>query len=252
MKNNPLLLKLRRKVWQYKRQRNFLADYRNRLMSPSYSQEGEDMILRRIFQGQDTGFYVDIGAHHPKRYSNTCIFYLQGWRGINIDPAPGTVHTFAASRPRDITLELAIAASRKPLTYFMFNEPALNGFSDELSRNRDGKRQFKIISQKQIETVTLAETLDRHLPANQRIDFLTVDVEGLDFDVLMSNDWSRYQPTIILAEDLAAVSGIPSGGTPLTQFLAERGYVVYAKTVNTLFFRLTSRPLPYEINAQLE
>ena len=56
-----------------------------------YSQEGEDMILGKIFSGQKHGFYVDVGAHHPLRFSNTYLFYLKGWRGINIDAMPGSM-----------------------------------------------------------------------------------------------------------------------------------------------------------------
>ena len=67
------------------------------------------MILRRIFIGKLTGFYVDIGAHHPKRFSNTYIFYQRGWRGINIDAKPGTKEVFNKLRPRDINLEVPIS-----------------------------------------------------------------------------------------------------------------------------------------------
>ena len=60
----------------------------------SWSQEGEDRILYRIFEQQPVGFYVDVGAHHPKRFSNTYFFYRRGWRGINIDAMPGSMKNF--------------------------------------------------------------------------------------------------------------------------------------------------------------
>jgi len=65
----------------------------------SYSQEGEDMILRRIFEDNETGFYVDVGAHHPARFSNTNYFYKRGWRGLNIDAMPGSMSKFKKYRP---------------------------------------------------------------------------------------------------------------------------------------------------------
>ncbi|MFA7355121.1 MAG: SAM-dependent methyltransferase, partial [Sulfurimonadaceae bacterium] len=71
----------------------------------SYSQEGEDMILRRLFEQQPNGFYVDVGAHHPKRFSNTYFFYKKGWRGINIDAMPNSMELFNKIRPRDINIE---------------------------------------------------------------------------------------------------------------------------------------------------
>jgi hypothetical protein len=67
----------------------------------SYSQEGEDMILNRIFEGKCQGFYVDIGAHHPRRFSNTYFFYKHGWTGINVEPNPDVVRIFTPFPPEN-------------------------------------------------------------------------------------------------------------------------------------------------------
>ena len=74
-----------------------------------YSQEGEDMILQRMFGQRREGFFVDVGAHHPFRYSNTYLFYKKGWRGINIDATPGSMREFEKYRPADINLEVAVS-----------------------------------------------------------------------------------------------------------------------------------------------
>ena len=74
----------------------------------SYSQDGEDMVLRKIFKNQKMGFYVDIGAHHPKRFSNTHLLYKKGWKGINIDATPGSMKLFNQLCPRDTNLELGV------------------------------------------------------------------------------------------------------------------------------------------------
>jgi hypothetical protein len=75
----------------------------------SYSQEGEDRVLAHVLDigRRDPGFYVDVGAHHPQRFSNTYAFYLAGWRGLNIEPRPGSLSLFQRLRPRDINLNLA-------------------------------------------------------------------------------------------------------------------------------------------------
>ncbi|MCP2732462.1 FkbM family methyltransferase, partial [Symplocastrum sp. BBK-W-15] len=99
----------------------------------SYSQEGEDMIISRFFEGKKQGFYVDVGAHHPQRFSNTYRFYLQGWRGINIDAMPGSMEIFNKIRANDINLEISISDCNQILTYYEFNEPALNGFCADIS-----------------------------------------------------------------------------------------------------------------------
>src|SRR3989304_3055726 len=104
----------------------------------SFAQEGEDLLLVSLFEGQASGFYVDVGAHHPRRYSNTLALYSKGWNGINIDAMPGSMRPFQEARPRDINLELAISDERRVLTYYEFNEPALNGFDPELARRRAG------------------------------------------------------------------------------------------------------------------
>jgi FkbM family methyltransferase len=205
----------------------------------SYSQEGEDMILRRIFEKQALGFYVDVGAHHPKRFSNTYFFYKKGWRGINIDAMPGSMKPFENIRFRDINIEKPISSKNQVLTYYAFNEPALNGFSKEISESRDGKNNYKIEFTKDIETSTLEEVLDKNLPANQVIDFLSIDVEGLDFDVIKSLNLSKYRPRVILVEILGStLSEIQIND--IYKYLSEQDYDLYAKAVNTVIFKSKS------------
>lgn len=202
----------------------------------SYSQEGEDMILRRIFGGQSSGFYVDVGAHHPKRFSNTFYFYKKGWRGVNIDAMPGSMRAFRRSRSRDINLEVPISSEGGTLTYYLFNEPALNGFSQEISEFRDGRFGYKIIAKQDIQTLPLEEVLDNNLPEGEKIDFLSVDVEGFDLDVLRSMNIEKYQPRVILVEMLGA-SLATVKDAEIFRYLNGYGYEVYAKAVNTIIFK---------------
>ncbi len=206
----------------------------------SYSQEGEDMILSRFFTGKSQGFYVDVGAHHPQRFSNTYHFYLQGWRGINIDAKPGSMEEFNKVRPNDINLEVPIYDSHQVLTYYEFNEPALNSFCYEIIKEQDGLGEYKIISQKKLWTYTLAEILEQYLPGNQEVDFLNVDVEGLDLQVLKSNNWKKYRPKLVLAEDLNASLLSKIDESKIAVFMDQQDYKLYAKSVNTLIF-LTKR-----------
>jgi len=202
----------------------------------SYSQEGEDMILRRLFEKQKTGFYVDVGAHHPKRFSNTFFFYKKGWRGINIDAMPNSMSLFNKIRPRDINLEIPISDKKQKLKYYMFNEAALNCFSKELAEKRNGKYDYKIISEKEMETSTLEEILEKHLPYDQEIDFMSIDVEGLDLQVLKSNNWRLFRPKIVLMEVIdSSINEIADSKE--YKYLAEFGYEAFAKTVNTVIFQ---------------
>jgi len=202
----------------------------------SYSQEGEDLILQELFMHQQNGFFVDIGAHHPQRFSNTYLLYLKGWRGINIDAMPGSMNSFKKIRPKDINLEYAVSDIEEELTYYVFNEPALNGFSKELKEERDGSKGYKVISEKLIKTRTLEWILDNYLPAGQVIDLLTIDVEGLDMKVLLSNNWLTYKPIYLIIEDL----NFDIENTVQSEmylFLKEKNYKLIAKTNNNLIFK---------------
>lgn len=203
----------------------------------SYSQEGEDMILKRLFEGEENGFYIDVGAHHPKRFSNTNFFYKKGWRGINIDAMPGSMEIFNKQRPRDINIEQPISDKQHTLCYYAFNEPALNGFSKKLSDSRDGLASYKVIFTKELQTVTLNSVLETHLPDNiKKIDFLTIDVEGLDFQVLKSINLKKYRPKVILVEILgSSLSDLYDN--EVSRYLENQGYKVYAKAVNTVIFK---------------
>ncbi len=201
----------------------------------SYAQEGEDLVLARILGANtSTGFYVDVGAHHPTRFSNTYYFYRRGWRGLNVDALPGTARLFQSMRSRDVTVECGVAGQAGVMTYFVFNEPALNTFSGEEAA-RKNRHPYQIVNKLQISVLTLKEILDKHVPPGVTIDFMTIDVEGLDHEVVCSNDWSRYRPRLVLVELLnVGIDNII--GHPTTQFLWQQGYRPVAKTLNTVFF----------------
>lgn len=203
----------------------------------SYSQEGEDMVLRRFFEQQENGFYVDVGAHHPYRFSNTALLYEKGWRGINLDPNPGTSTLFNRYRPRDVNLELGVSSNSEPLDFYIFNEPALNTFDSEVAAEHIVGGKWKLLDKKVVQQKALSEILDEYLPEGQEIDFFTIDVEGLGYDVLASNDWNKYSPKLVLIEILGdpALSSLLS--MPEAELLKSNGYELVAKTVNTAFFQ---------------
>jgi FkbM family methyltransferase len=203
----------------------------------SYSQEGEDIILDNVFEGKRNGLFVDVGAHHPHRFSNTFFFYKLGWRGINIDAMPGSMDAFRRYRPDDINLEIGVSQTNGRLTYYMFNEPALNGFDKELATSRNGLRDYRIVETKQIPTRQLSSILDEYLPNGQKIDFLNVDVEGLDLDVLQSNDWSRFRPTIVIAESLPHLPLTQIKEDPIYIFMCKNRYRIIAKTMRDMLFQ---------------
>ena len=220
--------KIREKISQ------ILVNYFDGYSTKSYSQEGEDMILRRIFNDKIGGFYVDIGAHHPKRFSNTYYFYRKGWRGINIDAMPGSMKLFKKCRKKDTNIEAAISDTEEKLIYYAFEDPALNGFSKELSQEYE--KNYKLIFKKEIKTKKLSDIFDKFLPTGQKIDFLSIDVESLELNVLRSNNWDKYIPEFILVEMLD--NGIKLiFENEIYKLLKSKGFCFFAKTVNTVIFK---------------
>jgi FkbM family methyltransferase len=198
----------------------------------SYSQEGEDIILKRFFEGNKNGFYIDVGAHHPKRFSNTYLFYKMGWRGINIDPNHDAINLFNKKRPRDINLECGISDTEGRLNYYMFEEPAFNSFSEEYATRIEDTTNNRVIEKKIVDVYRLSNILPTHISLNDSIEFLSVDAEAYDINVLRSNDWSKFRPHIVLVEEL----NFSFGRSQVYKYLTGVDYIFLAKTFNSVFY----------------
>lgn len=204
----------------------------------SYSQEGEDMIYRSFFENrkQYKGFYIDVGAHHPYRFSNTLHFYHSGWRGINIEPTPGAIKMFKIFRKRDINLNIGVSTDTGILPFYCFNEPALNSFSQDISEHKAATTRYKINTIIKVKTMPLAQVLDEYLPAGTTIDLLNIDAEGFDLEVLKSNDWNKYVPLFIMVEVGIMLEHLTE--SEIYNYLSDRNYELVAKTSRTSFFKL--------------
>lgn len=202
----------------------------------AWSQEGEDLILSRLFENVVTGYYVDIGAHHPTRFSNTYKFYRRGWSGVNIDALPGTKALFDRFRPRDINLEIGVGSVKGLLRYYMFEDPAYNGFDVELSTYRSSSGISRIIAEREIQVISLGDILDSVIPMETQIDFMSVDVEGFDYDALRSNNWEKYRPSYVLVEIIGGKL-LNLESFDIHKLLCGVGYEVYAKTHQTFIYK---------------
>jgi FkbM family methyltransferase len=171
----------------------------------SYAQNREDVLLNRVFSEVTTGFYVDVGAHHPTICSITKHFYDKGWRGLNIEPGL-KFPAFLRERPLDINLN--VAASDRCGTLNFYEHPADPGTStvcDQLAQGLEHCRASRY--ERPVEALTLAEIFERHaVPA---IDFMSVDVEGHERCVLLGNDWARFRPRALVIEATLPYTNIP-------------------------------------------
>ncbi len=207
--------------------------FRERRGERSWSQEGEDRILWRFFDYRPTGFYVDVGAHHPFRFSNTQLLYEAGWRGINIDAMPGSMAAFRRHRPGDINLEIGVSAAPGTAQFHVFNEPALNTF-DAATAAAHARGAWRIDRVVDVALRPLRDILAEYRLSGT-IDLLTVDAEGHDLSVLRSNDWARFRPLVVLAESLGRTID-DLAADPCARFMADNGYGVFGKTVNTVMY----------------
>jgi FkbM family methyltransferase len=165
----------------------------------SYSQNGEDVRLRRAFGGQRKGFYIDVGANHPVDFSITKHFYDSGWSGINVEPAPAPFALVAADRERDINLNVGCSNAAGTMTLHTAhgNLSALSTFTAlEADVHRKNGHKLEAV---QATVQTLSAICAQHA-RDKTIDFLSIDVEGHEREVLEGADFARFRPRVVVIE----------------------------------------------------
>lgn len=207
----------------------------------SYAQDGEDLTLASLMDPSmpKRGFFIDVGAHHPFRLSNTYFFYRLGWRGINIEPSARNCRLLRWFRPRDINLEVGVGKVRSHRDYYVFHERALNTFDEDRANYLKNHAGHEIVRRENLELIPLVDILDANLPPNTAIDFMSIDVENYDLEVLESNDWERYRPRFVLVEDLKFSVEAPNSSSIHT-FLAKKNYALAATLRRTLIYKAIS------------
>lgn len=162
----------------------------------TYSMDGEDLFIDNFFKNK-TGLYVDVGAYHPLELSNTYLLYKRKWKGINIDINSLSIEYFDFLRPNDINLNLGVARKNSTkIIYFQKNKSPLN----TLNLMHAKKIFSNTFKQKKIKTKTLTNILDKTKFKRKEIDFLNIDTEGSDLEVLKSLDFKKYKPKLICVE----------------------------------------------------
>lgn len=210
----------------------------------SYSQLGEDLLVKAFladkWRWDYSGFYVDIGAHDPRTLSNTKKFYDVGWRGINVDASADAIAKFRRQRKRDINVNVGIGQEKAELAYYHLSESAMNTFSEEFAKKMIRENGVKLLGIEKIPVIPLSELLDNYLPKGQHIDFLDIDCEGCDIEILKSNDWTRYQPEFILIEIHLDGKNWEIPNTSTAKFLHSIGYELVGQSKITSLFQKVS------------
>src|SRR3954471_3881331 len=189
-------------------------------MDLSYSQNLEDYHLSLVFAGQATGFYIDIGAGHPVADNVSFWFYERGWQGIVVEPQSELAALYARLRPRDVVSRSLVGRESGEADFHLVDR--LHGLSttrEDVAQNiRAYNADYRTL---RLPVTTLAELCECH--GVGAIDFLKIDVEGAESDVLFGGDWKRFRPKVIVAEAVTPLES-EQGWQDWEPFLIAQGY----------------------------
>lgn len=209
--------------------------YQSNSLKLSFSQAGEDLIVSFIFNiliKQKEVVYMDIGAHHPTYMSNTYLLYLNGNHGICIEPDPSLYKNIKQKRERDICLNVGIGVNEsEKVPFYISKHKELSTFSSTQAENiSDYSKIDEIIN---VDVVTINHTIEKYLN-DKSPDFISIDIEGLDYEVLKSFNFSKYRPAVFCIETID--NATLKKDENILKIMAENNYLVYADTfINTIF-----------------
>lgn len=206
----------------------------------SYAQNLEDVMLWRALNEVENGFYIDIGAWSPDLDSVTRAFYERGWTGVNIEPNPRFTEEFESKRPRDINLQLAISNQAGEQTLHILDSSGLSTLDPRIAGHH--KAEGHEGSMLTVPTSTLNQIWEQYVGA-RAVHFLKVDVEGLEKQVLDSNDWHKHRPWIVVVESTYPMS-TKETHQEWEHILLEADYgMVYADGLNRFYLGREHSPL---------
>lgn len=208
----------------------------------SYSQAGEDIIVQYLFDSLkiEKPTYLEIGTNQPLICNNTYNFYIKGCYGVCIEPDKNMVDFIKAKRPRDIVLNIGIGLTESPEAMFYLFPAKVNGWStfskeEALVRQKETKIDFTTLS---VPLKSINSIINQYFKPHP--NFISIDVEGLDLEILKSMDFEKYKPEVICVETITFgyLNNTEEKITAISEFMHAKGYITYADThINTIYCR---------------
>ena len=212
---------------------NLYWKHKNFLPKKQYSCFGEDLFIKNFFEKDNKGYYVDVGSYHPFFWNNTYLLYKKKWNGINIDANPLSIELFDIARKDDYNFNLAVTNKKKnKIKLFYRRKMNVLNTTDESFAKKNFPNGYE---SKEIDCLSLNNILAKTNFKNKIIDFLNVDVENTEIDVLESLDFNIYKPRLICVEiHIENPNSLKSNST--YKFLDEKGYkIVWKKEYSYIF-----------------
>lgn len=199
----------------------------------TYSQFGEDITATNLLRNVTTGFYVDIGAHHPYRHSNTALLHLRGWDGVNVEPMAAGTQQFQQYRPHATNVRAAIHNEQDQVTLYK----VAGGLANTVVERRvAGLMQTHESAGKEVvPAMSINDVFDRYVPETVHVNYMSVDIEGYDTDAILAFDVARHLPDVICVEIMGA-DLLNLGANQVVRYLVGNGYQPYAINIFSVTF----------------
>ena len=232
LKNIFLKTKTTYKIYLYY---NLYIRHKSYLKRMQYSQWGEDQFINQFFKDKIDGIYLDIGCFHPVMYNNTCLLHRKGWQGINIDINPTSIDLFNILRPKDTNLCTTINEIKETFEIY-YDDPfsPVNTLDKQFYENLENKNN-KNTKKLFVESKSMKEILNIS-KIDKSIDFINLDVEGMDYKILKNINLNQLKPKLISIET-HNVDGLKNKDfESIVKLMKESSFSIYKRVGPTTLF----------------
>lgn len=206
----------------------------------SYSQSGEDLIIKRTLSRMNIPkpVYLDIGGNDPVKLNNTYLLYKTGGKGVVVEPNPNYISDYKKKRPKDHLITAGVSPNGgNTLIFYLLSNPALSTFDRDLAQRIVDSNKLEIIDEIEIPITGINELLENNFSASLP-NFVSLDIEGWDYDVLKCFDFESFHPELFCVETIShRLAGVSQKKEkPIFEIMEKHGYMVFADTyINTVF-----------------